>query len=289
MKRAILLVVLLCAPSVWSDQQASKSGVIFNHEKHYDSLGVDCVQCHAAESSEHTSDVLLPKEAYCLSCHDGKVARKDCAVCHTTPDAPVSYPAEPRTLTFSHKTHLGAEEVTCLTCHDGIQTTTQAKGGLPDMDACFACHDGVRQTTDCVACHTDAEEVTLEIHPAGWQNDHRVFGNTNAPACEPCHRTDDRCSLCHQGDNLRANIHPLNWDHLHPIEARGRSTDCTACHDTQQFCVTCHRARLLLPLDHNLPDWLDRHGDEAQFDLETCDACHGDAEPTCYRAGCHAQ
>ena len=53
----------------------------FDHGKHFK---VACTQCHDAEHSRETSDVLLPPKASCATCHspEGGVA-STCSSCHT--------------------------------------------------------------------------------------------------------------------------------------------------------------------------------------------------------------
>lgn len=56
----------------------------FDHAAHKQT---GCAECHAAPTSEHSSDVLLPKVAECRSCHLGEDAPKgkvpsSCAMCH---------------------------------------------------------------------------------------------------------------------------------------------------------------------------------------------------------------
>ncbi len=286
MKRAWLLGALL-AVVAWTAHasQSGRGGVQFNHRIHYQALGLDCTGCH--EVGHEGRDVSLPREEYCLGCHDGRLVPSDCSHCHDQAEAPTGYRRVASELIFSHPEHLVDEGVDCLSCHSDLPTAGLSGAGSPAMETCFTCHAGVRQTTECVACHTDPGRVTARIHPAGWQEGHRVAANMDQPSCEPCHRTDDRCSLCHAGDNYRGEIHPFNWLVLHAPEARARRQDCTTCHDTRAFCVACHVSRRAIPIDHLVPDWLARHADEARFDLETCDACHGTDQPSCYRSGCH--
>lgn len=289
--RCLLLVCVLLLPAlpacavVYERQQ---SDIIFNHKQHTENLSLPCAECHEVRESDRASDRLLPREAVCLSCHDGERAAAGCDVCHRSPDAPVSYPPERRLLHFSHRKHLAISEVNCETCHSGIAASTSSQAGLPKMETCLTCHDGLRQSVECALCHTDPEVVTAKIHPDGWEEDHRIAANIDLPRCESCHRTDDRCSLCHEGDNLRGQIHPFNWDVLHASEARGRATDCTSCHDTQLFCVHCHTSRGVEPATHLGADWLTRHADEARFDPESCDACHSGGGPSCAGSGCHS-
>jgi hypothetical protein len=57
----------------------------FDHEDHKQE---DCTSCHAAETSDTASDLLLPGIAQCRTCHEGESARKaevpsSCAMCHS--------------------------------------------------------------------------------------------------------------------------------------------------------------------------------------------------------------
>ena len=57
----------------------------FDHEDHKDE---DCTSCHAADTSDASSDLLLPRIAQCRECHEGESARaaevpSGCAMCHS--------------------------------------------------------------------------------------------------------------------------------------------------------------------------------------------------------------
>ena len=56
---------------------------MFNHGKHKD---VSCAECHAADTSMKSSDVLLPKIEGCQTCHGGEQATdkipSTCISCH---------------------------------------------------------------------------------------------------------------------------------------------------------------------------------------------------------------
>jgi predicted CXXCH cytochrome family protein len=54
----------------------------FSHEKHPETQ-VTCAECHAAGTSNKSSDVLMPKVQTCQRCHNtGVGARSDCVECH---------------------------------------------------------------------------------------------------------------------------------------------------------------------------------------------------------------
>jgi predicted CXXCH cytochrome family protein len=50
---------------------------------HHPHRMLDCTACHAAPSSSHTTDVLMPRMDVCASCHNPQAgARHDCVGCH---------------------------------------------------------------------------------------------------------------------------------------------------------------------------------------------------------------
>lgn len=63
----------------------------FDHEDHKnlpDKEGKTCTRCHAADTSDASSDLLLPRVAECRECHEGESARaaqvpSGCAMCHS--------------------------------------------------------------------------------------------------------------------------------------------------------------------------------------------------------------
>jgi hypothetical protein len=53
----------------------------FNHAKH---TAMSCTDCHAAQSSSLTADVIMPAQQSCVSCHSPKNRAGDsCMTCHT--------------------------------------------------------------------------------------------------------------------------------------------------------------------------------------------------------------
>jgi hypothetical protein len=71
-------------PKQWMPRAA------FDHTPH---LMVTCDSCHAAQGSSRTSDVLMPKEAACASCHaPSKGAESRCFECHRYHDWTKTHP-----------------------------------------------------------------------------------------------------------------------------------------------------------------------------------------------------
>ena len=74
---------------------------------------------------------------------------------------------------FSHEVHAGINQVSCLYCHTGAQTSKQA--GIPPVNVCMNCHMAVKEYAgDLKLERTDGTPVdgTSEIQKlyayAGW-------------------------------------------------------------------------------------------------------------------------
>ena len=79
------------APSNLTKQWMPRAG--FDHMPH---LMVKCASCHPAEGSTKTSDVLMPNEAACASCHSpSKGAESRCFECHRYHDWTKTHPVLP--------------------------------------------------------------------------------------------------------------------------------------------------------------------------------------------------
>ena len=68
----------------------------FDHEDHKQE---ECATCHKAETSDSSSDELLPGIAECRTCHLGEDARQaevpsSCAMCHSYHPKPGRMPAD---------------------------------------------------------------------------------------------------------------------------------------------------------------------------------------------------
>lgn len=295
---ALLLTATAVAYFSWRGAQAKftlpVSSIIFDHKKHAKEFNLDCNHCHAAAESEKSVDLILPKEEVCLTCHNGEVASKECALCHRDVKDIKTYPPLERKILFSHKLHV-EQNIDCFTCHPGsdakpVLTADQ----MPEMQTCFACHDGASESSECEICHSDAKTLRRLIHPAGYLHAHKLLAGLDAAACASCHRQEESCLACHRGDNLLGSSHPVNFLFFHPLDVKAKKSDCQSCHEIESFCVSCHKTEAVQPLSHSAPNWTvtltgvpSRHAIEARRDVEYCLSCHQTDEPTCASAGCH--
>jgi len=291
----LLFIVGLFAGLAIFAAAGQKDSLIFSHRKHVDEMGIECSTCHArADSSLKGTDNLLPDMETCFQCHDGDSAPNECTLCHTNPDEAEVVPRitdySPK---FPHETHLQAGEK-CLTCHVGISKATDtAVRHLPKMNQCQSCHrqKEVSDPLKCQVCHTPKEDLQPITHKLEWKHAHQFAAESSPKECAQCH-AQSYCESCHEGKNLTHRTHPLNYEWNHAIDAKMNKTQCISCHEDEVFCIQCHQEKHVMPPSHNRVDWANRidggqHKIEAEFDLESCIACHGDYKtyPTCF--SCH--
>lgn len=143
------------------------------HRAHVRVLKLQCVYCHsyvvhkASPEGRHT-----PRMSTCLTCHDGKRARKDCPVCHVRKDVPANH-----------------RESDWLIVHPAKQK---------ELD-CDECHAWTPRW--CRQCHA-RRPVS---HKGRWRSNHR-FGVERHRNCEACHK-GPFCVRCH-GEVPNLNFDP---------------------------------------------------------------------------------
>jgi hypothetical protein len=96
-ERAKFAGCAFCHDVAWRDNAAPRVtppttpdrwllGASFNHGAH---IAMACTECHAAASSERTSDVILPTQQSCVRCHSPKGGAADsCTSCHVYHNPP---------------------------------------------------------------------------------------------------------------------------------------------------------------------------------------------------------
>lgn len=135
------------------------------HRAHVEMLGMECVECHDFSLHESRPESpSTPPMTGCLNCHDGEVAKDDCAACHTDKDPPDSH-----------------FESDWLAAH--------AQAAVDD--GCTSCHEWTAHW--CAECHA----VRPESHGEGWRAEHRtVVAGSEPRNCEACHE-GPFCVRCH--------------------------------------------------------------------------------------------
>lgn len=141
---------------------STKGDLNIPHRAHIDMLEMECVDCHdhlVHEPGPHGATT--PSMAGCLTCHDGEMAKSDCAACHTDKDPP--------------ETHLTGE---WLIAH-----------ATAPVEECATCHDWTENW--CSDCHAKRPVS----HGDDWRATHRLAVEINRN-CEACHQSP-HCIRCH--------------------------------------------------------------------------------------------
>jgi hypothetical protein len=228
----------------------------------------------------------------CEMCHDVE-DDESCGQCHTNVENAMALEPPPHAAgRFSHAAHI-EHEMSCAACHGDPLAADQpdTEPYHPAKAQCRTCHETAGGYADCSVCHLASLELTPASHARNWLHVHGIEAHLDQTTCENCH-TQSQCEECHAGDNVMPRSHGLNYIFEHAIEARGNETACTTCHQEPEFCSSCHTAEHILPRSHSRIDWArssdgGRHAVDAQFEIESCIACHdaGEDSPICAR--CH--
>jgi len=278
----IIIFILFLLSVLSATLEIPESDIIFSHNKHQD---LSCNNCHPdIEKSDKSQDKNLPGMDVCTECHDGETLPGECSLCHKNEEEPRALVNPERDFVFSHKSHL-EREAGCSICHGDVNEKEELTSeNMPDMADCYQCHKGIKVPEDCDLCH--AETKFKKYHPNDWLRAHQYQSYSERERCIQCHKDEDLCQSCHQGDNLFQETHPLNYNYTHGLDAKSKEKDCLSCHLSGEFCNTCHSQEKGKPLSHLVPDWAgDKHGEAARKDMELCASCHDTADPIC--TWCH--
>ncbi|MBD3161166.1 MAG: hypothetical protein GF346_03195 [Candidatus Eisenbacteria bacterium] len=283
-RNGILLAAILLgfATALALTTGTGDAGLRFPHPLHMEA-GLDCATCHdGIEASRSGDDFLMPADTeICLACHD----QEDLEIYGWSPPKA----RDSRFSRFSHEAHLGLDDVDCALCHGAILDPAIAGTGRgePGHPVCLSCHDGAGVDDACASCHDDLSVVRPLDHQADYLHTHQFEARGATEECAECHRHDDLCSDCHQGENVLFMTHDRNYLFTHPLDARKHENDCIACHDMRTFCTDCHASQGIRPANHddNWTTGAQRHAVEARRDIGYCASCHeGDLSPC---VACH--
>lgn len=228
--------------------------ILFNHEVHLED-GLSCEKCHDdIAKAEESSDAYMPDKPLCMSCHDGKTASEDCAICHG--DRISLADIHPAEWPHQHGEFVVAQESWCATCH---QTTNfcidchrgdNLTGNIHDLNYifthgldvenkrhdCAVCHD---KATFCTDCHNSASRMPLNHSRAGWTTGHGVIAQRDIENCAACHdNADPTCARagCHSDyDGLRGTNPPIHRLSGGQLDGHGPWHD-----DDRYYCFQCH-------------------------------------------------
>ena len=132
----------------------------FNHKIHVEEAELDCDTCHEyVRIGRHSG---LPSLETCLDCHDGETsesAAEQELLDFAASGAPLVFKKLfrlPDHSFYSHRQHVVAGKIECVTCHGAIhQSTVPPERPLVriTMDTCIGCHEQREVATSCAHCH----------------------------------------------------------------------------------------------------------------------------------------
>lgn len=136
------------------------SNLPFDHEKHGESLGLDCSKCHPGAGSGIRAG--MPSKMDCMDCHNLPLSDtpENEAFEKALSDAkemPFTFTSLlPANVVFPHGLHVKSG-VSCETCHGSAKEIDAGRRPKVRMQDCLACHQGKRgfppASTDCARCH----------------------------------------------------------------------------------------------------------------------------------------
>jgi len=202
--------------------------------KHRDFLekGSHCVDCHnSVAHPEVVKPERRPSMDSCMKCHDDRVAKADCSVCHTKDIG--SEIKEPRRgvmkvgvqpeLYFCYRCH---EEKKCTSCHGVIMphppdwlshgpVAKHAKPAFTNREVCWRCHDIPEAPLKPAMIQACGCHGTMGYHgpQESWRKTHgpiatgKVPGDGENDYCGNCH-SDNLCNHCHSEGKYKVPKQP---------------------------------------------------------------------------------
>lgn len=269
------------------------SVVDFSHKAHAEVT--NCHNCHAqvVHRSGPGKPFIDPKTmAFCLGCHDDKVAAGECELCHEAPHAERGKCVDCHELgswqtTFEHPTALGKphHDVVCEKCH--TQATAAVIGFPAGCIDCHKNHHHASRSTLCAKCHLPTHFVpsTFDHPKTGCQRCH-----------EPPHPAYGSCLTCHTRSSWASHFsHPIALGGVHASFACSRchvkgidspGVACSSCHGSKHGgltdCGQCHSMSSFVPSTFNHPA-----AGEHSAGSFACSACHPGGSFSRVYCSCH--
>lgn len=219
---------------------------------------------------------------------------------HGDPDPGPSlaiFPPQRLTLRFNHELHMKLGGMSCLSCHEGAKTSTQAADSiLPGPQTCDGCHGtdhtslsevkaGPGETGRCGFCHLGWREeegskvAPLVIPKPNLHFSHKAHFDRNI-GCAQCHGAVENLELATR-DSLPRMRGCLRCHDMPEPAKGGAKSDCATCHLTEMdgtlrtlFASGELRPPRWLGGAHHSGDFLLRHRFVAADDAQLCSSCH---------------
>ena len=150
---------------------------------------------------------------------------------------------------------------------------------------------------ECRDCHSGSG--VMNNHGPFFVKEHRLLAQRASNNCADCHQ-QSFCLDCHKGGGIEPDLqrspswqgefmpksHRSDFISLHPIKATDNPQNCYRCHQSN-FCSDCHsksRKGSMNIKSHRkagtsqIFEWNSDHAAEARRNLQSCEACHPDAD-----------
>jgi len=276
---------------------AAERTLRFTHQYHAATLELDCQNCHAGVVQDEDAPPAAPLPAmdYCMTCHSGQAAPRDCETCHTPGREQLTPPDHQAGWKREHGRQARITDSSCLPCHT--------------VSDCQECHEGgmLLELTERPGSLQTPFGPELEgtrglsvkrVHGLNYRFLHSLEARGKRSDCVQCHELSvgDFCADCHN-PALNPDLRPVwhggaDWGALaggvgtgggrHGQLARRDIENCVACHDVQgedPSCLLCHvdrtRGRGNDPRTHSSSFASDTgQGDFHDDDGATCYTCH---------------
>jgi len=287
-------------PSTYTSTTLPKRNLVFSHQKHVESLKVECEKCHTGvDKAEIGINVAIPAMPTCNTCHNDVKASNACENCHV--DMAMLRPREHNKTDFvrEHKMIARLSTATCASCHT--------------QESCADCHNGsdlVRvdvpgkdlmtlRSPRLTAIDRGQETRLTKVHDLNFKFTHGLAAEGKKLDCQSCHEQKTFCVTCHEagGDVNQAKFEPESHRQvgfvtigvgsgggLHAKLARRDIESCASCHDAQgadPACITCHMdsdgIKGTNPRTHQPGFMAGEHGSWHTDPGATCYICHTDA------------
>jgi hypothetical protein len=150
---------------------------------------------------------------------------------------------------------------------------------------------------ECRDCHSGSG--VMSNHGAFFVKEHRLLAEKASNNCADCHE-QSFCLDCHKGGGIEPDLqrslsrrgeympktHRSNFISIHPIKAADNPQNCYRCHESN-FCSDCHNKSQKGSMNikshrkagaSQIFNWNSDHAAEARRNLQSCEACHPDAD-----------
>lgn len=238
-------------PSSWPTAEREYR---FSHQYHLQQFDLECSQCHGGIGKEGIGARTLPLMDECLTCHNGKVAPRDCEACHTLERRRLRPPTHQMDWEREHGRVARLADRSCFPCHT--------------IDNCQECHEGgillegpspgERQTSFGAELEGSAGLILQRVHGLNYRFLHASEARGKRSDCFVCHETEDFCADCHH-PTRDLGVRPVwhggpawltrgvgSGGGRHAELARRDLESCAACHEVQgddPTCLLCHLDR----------------------------------------------